>query len=498
MRGPGLRLNLPLAIGIAIGALGVTSAARAADTDSYGTVTTVPVPAHAITCNFGAGDTSQFTFDISLVDAALGEYLLAESSHGRVDPNNTQGGLLSGATDGDILVIDTDNPGKGPSYILPPRDDPFAGRRCDDNTNFGGVPTPPSRNEISGPNGALTVNDTEVWVGDGPGRFNPGQTNSATDYKNDPCDSSVRVFSLLTRRQIEHINVHGCFRTDEGAFDPVDQVVLIANPSEQPSVAAIDPHARPVDHSPFITLISAQDIGVGDDDDDGGFGHWGDDNHGHHHHHAILKQINFDGKNGTIDATGVGIEQAVYDRQTGLFYVAIPGQSPSDTSDGYLAVVDPRPGHLNVVNNIPLTGCAPSGNALGPNETLILGCGDQVYDIKTGTLTVIPGPIGVACDEVAYDAGSGHFGSACITTTSKGKFDLLVVDAHTATTTPATSFDTELAGAPGAHSVAADPVTATFWFPAFSPPSPAPPSVCGSGQACVAVFGGDDSDAQGN
>jgi hypothetical protein len=466
------------AIGVTIAGLGPTVAALAGDTDSYAKTTQVNVPAHAITCKFATTDTSFFTFDISLVGAARGEYLLADSSHG-APSSDTQGGLLSGATDGDVLLVDVDNPGNGPVFILPPRDDPFTGRRCDDNTSFGGVPGNPSRNEISGPNGMLIVNDTEVWVGDGPSRFNPGQTNSAKDYIADPCDSSVRVFSLLTRSQTDHINLHGCFRTDEGAFDPVDQVVLIANPSEQPSVAAIAEHARMVDNSAFISLISARGDRDGDVDHHD-HDNWRDDGHGHH---PILKQINFDGTNGTVKADA-GIEQAVYVRQTGLFYVAIPG-TQADPNDGYLAVVDARPGQLKVVQNIFLKGCAPTGNALGPNETLMLGCGDQAYDIKTGTLTPIPGAIGVACDEVIYDGGSGHFASACITTTSHGAFDLLVVDAHTLT------FDTELAGAIGAHSVAADPVSGTFWLPAYQ-------GVCGANQACVAVYGGDDTDAQGN
>jgi len=473
------------AIAIAVASFGFTSVSRAADTDGYVKVTSVDVGKHAITC-FGH-DVSNFTFDISWVNEARGEYLLAESSHGNPS-SDTEGGLLSGATDGDVLLIHTDNTAAGPTFIKPPRNDPFAGRRCDVNVDFGGVPGNPSRNEISGPNGLFTVNDIEVWVGDGPSRFVPGQTDSASDYITDPCDSSVRVFSLLTRQQTDHINVHGCFRTDEGAFDPVDQVALFANPSEQPTVAAINHNARAVAHSSFITLISTVANGDGDEHANEGHGH-----------HKILKQINFDGKNGTINANA-GIEQAVYVRQTGKFYIAIPG-TLEDGDDGFLAVVDPVA--LEVVANIPLPGCAPTGNALGPNETLILGCGPaHAYDIKTGTLTTITGAPGApACDEVAYDAGSGHFGSACITFTSAGKFDLLLSDAHTLT------FDADLGGAPpagvnagasGAHSVTADSETATFWLPAYQPPNQASGPCSGPDHACVAVYGGDQSDASGD
>jgi hypothetical protein len=452
-------------VGIAVVGLGFISGARAAD---FTLVNTVNVGAHAITCNFTTPDVSDFTFDISLVEPETGKYLLADSSHGRPS-HETEGGLLSGAMDGDVLVIDINNPGVGPTFMLPPKDDPFAGRRCDDNTSFGGVPstgpTSPGRNEISGPNGALLVNDREVWVGDGPSRFVPGQTNSATDYKTDPCNSSIRIFNLRSGQQTDHINLHGCFRTDEGTYDPVDQVVLIANPSEQPSVAAIDPRARTIDNSAFISLISSR--------------YNGDEANGHH---KMLAQIPFDGTSGTIKADA-GIEQAVYVRETGYFYIAIPGTA-EDPNDGYLAVLDPR--QQKVLNNIKLPNCAPTGSALGPNATLMLGCGDYVFAIDvstggtTGTLTAIPFPVGgefaPACDEVTYDMGSDHWGSACLTNTSKGAFDLLVVDGHSQ------AFDVELPGAPGAHSVAADPVTQSFWLPAYQ-------GVCGTNTACVAVYG---------
>lgn len=455
------------AIGIAIASFGFASVARGQDSDSVALKTQVSVPASNIVCFGNPADTGFFTFDISLVDAARGQFLLADSSHG-TPSNDTEGGMLSGATNGDILVINTDNPGAGATTMLPPKNDPFAGRRCDLNQGFGGVVGPPSRNEISGPNGAVLVNDLEVWVGDGPGRFVPGQHNVASDYASDPCNSSVRVFSLITGKQTDHIDLHGCFRTDEGAFDPVDEVVLIANPSEHADVAAAA-HAKPIAKSPFISLISVlETAGNAADAKD---------------RHKILAQIPFNGKNGTINADG-GIEQAVYNRQTGLFYVAIPG-TLEDPNDGYLSIVDPR--QMKVVGNTFLPGCAPSGSALGPNQTLILGCGNQVYDIASNTLTKVAGsPFAPACDETTYDAGSGHFASACITATSKGAFDLLIDDAKT----NPVQFDVDFSGAAGAHSVAADPTTSTFWMPAYQ-------GLCGASTACVAVIGGDDTDAQG-
>jgi hypothetical protein len=483
------RLLPYLAAGIAIVSLGMAGMAHAGDTDGYAKTNQVNVPVNVETCTFSPTLTTStpFSFDISWVAQARGEYLLAERSHGRLS-NDTEGGRLSGGTSGDLLLINTDDPGAGAGYILPPRNDPFAGHRCDSNADFGGVISGPpghqtSRNEIEGPNGVFTVNDTEAWVGDGPSHFTPGQTDTAADYKNDPCDSSVRVFSLITRRQIDHINVHGCFRTDEGAFDPVDQIALWANPSDQNSVRLIDPHARAVDRSPFITLISTR---PGDRDGDRDH-RWGDDDH-RGGHHEILKQINFDGTNGTVMASG-GIEQAVYSRQTGLFYIAVPANAASGPgSDGWVTVIDPRPGHFGEVTNYALkTGSCdggPAGAALGPNHELLLGCGgfggEVVVDISnlaasTASPTILPDGSS-SCDEVAYDGGSGHFGGACFTV-APGQFEVLINDARPL------QFDVNVPNsrASGAHSIAADSVNDEFWVPKFG-------GDCGTGVACVAVY----------
>jgi hypothetical protein len=478
-----LRLLPCLAAGITIISLGMAGVARAGDDDGYMKTNQINVPVNTISCTFSPTLTTStpFSFDISWVAQARGEYLLAERSHGRPS-HDTEGGRLSGATSGDLLLINTDDPGAGPSYILPPRNDPFAGHRCDINADFGGVISGPpghqnTRNEIEGPNGVFTVNDTEAWVGDGPSYFTPGQTDSAADYKSDPCDSSVRVFSLITRRQIDHINVHGCFRTDEGAFDPVDQIALWANPSEKPLPG--NPRARRLNNSPFITLIST---GPSNGDRDH---RWGDDGH-RGDRHEILKQINFNGNNGTPMANG-GIEQAVYSRQTGLFYIAVPGNSTNP--DGFVTTVDPRHGHFGEVHTyaLPSNSCdgGPAGAALGPNYELLLGCGGFGGEVVVRDIRTLASPITNAtilpdgsssCDEVAYDAGSGHFGGACFTT-APGQFDVLVNDARSL------QFDVNIPNtqASGAHSIAADSVNEQFWVPKFG-------GDCGNGVDCVAVY----------
>ena len=528
------RSLIPIAVGIAVTSLSLVGVARA-DTDSFANTSNVPVVAHLMACaqvstaGTGASWTpSAFSFDISWVDAKNRAYYLADRSHNGVAANNGGGG--------DVMVIDINNvsttsanaqlpdPGTVSAegfYMLPPANDPMAGIRCDQNAAFGGT-AGVGRNELTGPNGAFTVNHTEVWVGDGPSnnwqptQFDAGAhlTNPSAlittcasvgavctydgkpaDYAADPCNSSVRVFDLVSRQQTDHINVHGCFRTDEGAFDPDDQIALFANPSEQASLKGVAAAFTAVDHSPFVTLISTQPKAGSPATKDA---------------HKILKQINFDGTNGTVLAD-MGIEQPVYSPKTGLFYIAIPGTSANP--NGYVTVISPRRDRgegwdndranndrddndgsgIHVVRNIPLTGgCAPNGAALGPDYELGLFCSSaaiQVIDIRSGRL--IASVVGTAggCDEGSFNAGDDHYGGACTDNGSNGGDALDVVDADPVHFDVAIDTKTK-----GAHSVAADPVTVTFWQPAASGTGANAGGLCGA-NPCVLIMkstGADD------
>ncbi len=230
----------PAVARLAIGAIAACFAIgmAKADTDGITNSSNVPVSAHLFKC--GAAPTpagtawtpSAFSFDISWVDPDLHAYFLADRSHNGV--TTTSGG------NGDVLLIDiesinltspnatVDDP-NSTTYLLPPADDPMAGMGCDMNTAFGGT-AGVGRNEITGPNGLFTVTNAEIWVGDGPGKFQPLQgdgtvtlTNgSATitscasmgavcTYSGVPsdyvepilCNSSVRVFDVASRAQAD-------------------------------------------------------------------------------------------------------------------------------------------------------------------------------------------------------------------------------------------------------------------------------------------------------
>jgi hypothetical protein len=451
----GRRVLAHLGIGALVASFAVIGAARA-DTDNISKTGQVTVPGISMA---GGGSTSvcaptSFSFDISWIDPFVHAYLLADRTHG-------------GAANGDLLMIDLSDASHSFQFLTPPAADPFAGIRCDKNADFGGSAAA-GRNELTGPNGVFTVNHAEAWAGDGPSPFTFGQTDTAADYVKDPCDSSVRVFDLATGQQTDHINLHGCFRTDEGAFDPVDQVALFANPSEQPLPG--DANATALNNAPFISLISTFPVAPG-------------------HHHKVVTQINFDGTHGTVLANG-GIEQPVYVRSTGLFYIAVPGnlQAPDD---GWITVVDPgdHGKHAHVVRNIPTPGCNPHGLAVGPDNELFLGCNtgpEQVMDARSGhILKTITQTLG-GCDEVAFNAGDDHFVGAC-SIGAPGQFGYDQVDADPI------AFDQgggQVPTAPGAHSIASDPVTVTNWIPAFGG------NACGSGIACVAIYGSSGGDDQ--
>ena len=533
IRLPSRRL-IPIAIGLAFASIGLVGVARAdtvGDSDNIANTSNVAVVAHPMACaqvsTLGTGASwtpSSFSFDISWVDPENRAYYLADRSHNGVTTSSGGGG--------DVMVIDINNvslagantqlpdPGTASAegfYLLPPANDPMAGIRCDQNAAFGGT-NGVGRNELTGPNGAFTVNHTEVWVGDGPSNdwqptqfdagshlLNAGGTitscnstgakctydGKAQDYAADPCNSSVRVFDLVSRQQTDHINVHGCFRTDEGAFDPVDQIALFANPSELGSLQGVATGFTAVDHAAFVTLISTRPQVGGPTTKDA---------------HKILKQIDFDGTNGTVLAD-MGIEQAVYSPKTGLFYIMIPGTSSNPS--GFITVIDPRSdgddgddnnqgdedgGGIHVVRNIALTGgCAPNGAALGPNFELGVFCSSasiQVIDIRTGELIRVISQTSGGCDEGSFNAGDNHFAGACTDGAKQDNID--VIDAKPA------QFDmSATTGAAGAHSIAADPVTVSFWQPAAAAaaaPSPNVNSKCGA-NPCVLIWkstGGDD------
>ncbi|HLG71361.1 MAG TPA: hypothetical protein VK009_13120 [Chloroflexota bacterium] len=274
------------------------------------------------------------------------------------------------------------------------------------NTTVGGFVGWTGDNDTSGPNGVVTDDQGNVaWVGDG--------------------DSTLKVVDLNARKVAAVVPTGGQKRADELAYDPKDQVILIANDADDP---------------PFITFIDSA-------------------------HNNVLGQIKYP------DATN-GIEQSVYNKGDGFFYIAIP--QTNQNQGGQIDRIDPK--SMKVVATFPTPNCVPHGLAVntGKNQ-LLLGCsGDgiklsgqamtQIMDAASGNIVKTITQVGGA-DEVWYLPGQERYFVAASSMTSDGTPDgkpnpvLGVIDA--VTNTWIENVKTEA----GAHSVAADPLSYQVYVP---------------------------------
>ena len=296
-------------------------------------------------------------------------------------------------------------------------------------------------NDTSGPNGVLTVHHREVWAGNG--------------------DSTVHVIDLKSQQTTHVIPTGGAFRADEGCFDPRNHVVLIANDAE---------HDNPANW-PFVSFISTDT-------------------------YTILGKITMDGTNGTPLATN-GIEQCQWSRRTGKIYLNIPEVNGpgNNTVPGAVLVIDAKSMQIVQTYTIPLASCAgPQGMALGPEHQILLGCNapgptgtnpTAVIDERNGAvLATLANESGG--DEVWFNPGDEHYFLARSSAVAATQL-LGVIDANSLTSDQ--SVFTALAGAPNAHSVAADPIFNQVYVPIPATHSTVCSSVGGSDAVgCIAVF----------
>src|SRR2546427_1576418 len=311
-------------------------------------------------------------YDISFVDAATGISILADRSTSGVD----------------IFSV------VGRQFLF--RVGGFAG--------FNGS------NDTAGPNGLLTVNHRQIWAGDG---------NNAADGTK----SSVKVIDLLTQKIVDTIVIPNAeARADEMAFDPVDQVLLIANDADSP---------------PFITFISTRPG------------------------HRILGQIAFP------EATN-GIEQSQWSPDTGLFYLNLPEVAPNGptTGEGQVVVIDPR--KLRIVHRFTTHDCDAAGMALGPDEQALLGCQgstsggvtlpneSQIIDLHNGHVVATISQVG-GSDQVWFNRGDHHYYLAARFNTSGPVLGVIDADEP--------RFDSNAPTTTNAHSVAADPIFNNVFVP---------------------------------
>ncbi len=272
-------------------------------------------------------------------------------------------------------------------------------------------PTSAAVTNNSGPNGVLVVNNGgihQLWGGDGVQCAGNPVVCVGT--------SKVLVFQLdknglpITNGPSKAVDTGGLRRADEMAYDPDDQLILVANDD---------------DLDLFVSFISVSNN---------------------------LANIKVVGKINIPEAKGCGIEQPVYDPGSHRFYLAVPCTSAH--TSGAIYVINPATQKVETIYDTIGTGvaagvpCFPHGLALGPRGNLLLGCsgdgatGTQMISIimkaTTGKVLQTFNQLG-GSDEVYYDKGNNKYFLAMSSWTSSGKTgtgnptpSLGIIDAGTA------------------------------------------------------------------
>jgi len=353
------------------------------------------------------------SFDISFVDPAIGLYVLGDRTNNAVDLVDTH----------DLTFLGFCGQGQ------------FRGATGDNNT--------------SGPDGVLIRDSREIWVGDG--------------------DSTVKVFDVAgcsetttPKKIIPTGDAMTDKRADEMCYDPVDQLIMVANNAADP---------------PFASLISTI-------------------------FYQVVRKFPF-------PQSTNGAEQCQWNPVTGLFYITIPGIETPDNGHGQVVVINPGTLMVDARSpfDIPLAQCAsPQGLAVGPGNDMLVGCNGNGSNTQSSViigagvgqlLATIPNQSGP--DEVWFNPGNLRYFLAR-SNAGSGFQALGIIDAgaRVANTPPGIQTGAPINNPPSdlhpsAHSVAADSVTGkTFW------PIPANPPVGGGPQGdtpfgLCSFAGGDDT-----
>ena len=300
------------------------------------------------------------------------------------------------------------------------------------------------RNTFGGPNGVMIIEkgrNADIWVADGPKFLTSCDPTSGGGVPT--VFSSVKVLDLHTGATKAVIPTGGKRRADELCYNPVSDVVLIANDDVLDN---------------FITFI-------------------GEDRYN------VLQKMTFDGTDPMANKIiANGIEQCQFDPRDGKFYLNIPntGTATPPGPGVVLRISGSAPFHVEKVFT-PACGGA-TGMAIGPDHQIGLACSTsaEIIDDRTGNQIALLSTLGGA-DEMWFDPRSNHYFFAISVPGSLG-----VADAGP----PPSADSPNTATASGSHSVAADPITRQVYVPIRAGAG----TVCSSG---VDVFGTKGNDALG-
>ncbi len=331
----------------------------------------------------GIPPTGTFSYDIFTIDPATQMIYLSDRSNKGVDVFNAASGtyvtrLTGGNGFAGTGAGDTDNAGPDGEVIA---------------TNAAGTPL--------------------LYSGDGP---NP--------------QSSVKVFNRATNAYVTTIPTGGTARTDEGAFDSDDNIVMIANDADNP---------------PYLSFINTNT-------------------------QTVIGKLSFP------QATN-GIEASAYDTVSKSFYVNIP--TTTTNNGGEVDVINPH--SMTITKVYPISSiCTPAGLAIGPNRNMAIACEGiantagtnpppanaetLIMNMDTGAIVATITQVGGA-DEMWYNSGDNRYYEAARDMTATGAPGgaptpvLGVIDAGT------NAWISNAPTAAGSHSVTADPVNNEIFVP---------------------------------
>jgi hypothetical protein len=337
-------------------------------------------------------------------------------------------------------VVDT----RGPfgTVIIVNTDDNIVTKELIPNPPFAGACSFPARNTVTGPNGVIVIKtglDAEVWAADGPVLTAAGKAHICSVTTGTPpipvaadiaSPSTVKVLDLNSGGTKAVISTGGTGRADELCYDSQSRVVLVAND-------------QPFDN--FITFIDADT-------------------------YQVIQQIKFNGTDPNGDnILANGIEQCIFNKKDGNFYINIPSTGPSTS---------PLPGvTLRISGTAPYqvqaivadfskapwntTGCTGgTGIALGPDDQLANSCG-LIISFNTGAI-IANFPAAGKADEMWFNPGDGHYFLADSTPALLGVIDS---GKNSGKKTKKPRVDLSTTTAVGSHSVAADKETNLVYVP---------------------------------
>jgi hypothetical protein len=291
---------------------------------------------------------------------------------------------------------------------------------------FVGVGSTINGQREGGPNGNAVVGGSVVFAGDANSNLQVVNVNTgATLTPTAGCSNTLLTngSNLTSSTPVCGIYTGGQYRLDEGAYDPVDGIVMMGNDEEQPPATVFETAFSPT--ACASTSATAAN--------------------------CILWQVHLPNANG-------GLEQPVYDATDKTFYVSVP--STVANAGGEIDAINPKTQALTTFSTLGGLMCTPNGLTLKPStDVLYVGCsatnGTVVVSASTGAVLATVANSG-GCDEVWYNATDNRFYCAGSSYTTPSLF---VVDgsAYTllATITTTTS----------AHSVAVDPTTNRVFVP---------------------------------